>query len=139
MTSFKLNVSSRRRQYARVLSALRDALARAYAEEHDTRVLTKAQIARDLGRSKGFITRKLTRAENMTILTLSNLAHELGREVDISLPRKDAAIAGSNMWSVSVIPTGSSDESSDKVLLRLPETATTPSGLIREKATVLAE
>jgi transcriptional regulator with XRE-family HTH domain len=78
-----------------MLGEIQHALLEALEEEHATRGLTRAEIARILGRDKSFVTRKLNGESNMTLQSLADLAFALDRPVKIGLPSRRAA-AGSN-------------------------------------------
>ena len=78
-----------------MLGEIRHALLTAFAEEAATRGLTRAGMARELGRDKAFITRKLAGTSNMTLETLADLAFALNRPVKVSLPGR-SGLPGSN-------------------------------------------
>jgi transcriptional regulator with XRE-family HTH domain len=96
MTSSSLRLNPRRRTYVRLIGEIRHALNQALAEEHASRGLNRADMARAIGRDKSFVTRKLTGLSNMTLETLSDLAFALGRSVKIELAAKAQTSAGSN-------------------------------------------
>ena len=81
-------MSQRRRTFVRLLGEIRHKLAQALEEEHSAHGLTKAEMARLLGRHPSFITRKLNGTSNMTLETLADLAWALDRPVRISLPAR---------------------------------------------------
>lgn len=90
-----LTIDKRRRTYVRLIGEIHEALNQALAEEHQTRGLTKADIARLLGKNRAFVTRKLNGSSNMTLETLADLAYALNRPVRLSLPERVIG-AGSN-------------------------------------------
>ena len=100
MTSSTISVPARRRAYVRMLGEIRHALLTAFAEEESTRGLSRASMARELGRDKAFITRKLSGTSNMTLETLADLAFALNRPVKVSLPAR-SGLPGSNSSAVS--------------------------------------
>jgi transcriptional regulator with XRE-family HTH domain len=46
--------------------------------------ITKAELARRLGKSKGYITQLLDGRTNMTLRTISDVMHALGRSLQVS-------------------------------------------------------
>ncbi len=99
MRSSELTLGKRRRTYVRLIGEIRHALNQALAEENARRGLTRADIARLLGKNKSVITRKLTGTSNMTLETLADLAFALDRPVKVELPSRHAAV-GSNLANV---------------------------------------
>jgi len=99
MRSSELTLGKRRRTYVRLIGEIRHALNQALAEENARRGLTRADIARLLGKNKSVITRKLTGTSNMTLETLADLAFALDRPVKVELPSRHAAV-GSNQTNV---------------------------------------
>lgn len=95
MKSSSLRVPKRRRTFSRLLGQIQHELNQALDEEHAKRGLTRAEMARVIGRDKAFITKRLTGTANMTLETLSDLAFSLDRDIRISLPVRTGA-AGSN-------------------------------------------
>jgi transcriptional regulator with XRE-family HTH domain len=57
--------------------------------------LTRADIAKLIGRDKSFVTRKLNGDSNMTLQTLADLAFALNRPVKVKLSPRTVAV-GSN-------------------------------------------
>ena len=88
MTSSNLPLSGRRRTYVRLIGEIRHALNQALTEEHAARGLTKADIARLLGKDKSFVTKKLAGTSNMTLETLADLASAMNRPVKVSMPSR---------------------------------------------------
>ena len=88
MTSSNLTLDARRRTYVRLIGEIRHALNGALTEENERRGLTRAEIARILGKNKSVITRKFTGTSNMTLETLADLAYALDRPVRVSLPSR---------------------------------------------------
>lgn len=99
MPSSDLVLDKRRRTYVRLIGEIRHALNQALVEENARRGLTRAEIARILGKNKSVITRKLTGTSNMTLETLADLAYALDRPVQVQLPSRHAA-TGSNQANV---------------------------------------
>lgn len=95
MMSSNPHISKRRRTFVRLLGEIQHALLTALGEEHSKRGLTRAEIARLIGRDKSFVTRKLTGESNMTLQSLADLAFALDRPVKVTLPSR-AIGAGSN-------------------------------------------
>ena len=95
MKSSSLHIGKRRRTFVRLLSQIQHALLSALDEEHRARGLTRAEIARAIGKNKSFVTRKLNGDSNMTLESLADLAFALDRPVKVELPSRRAA-AGSN-------------------------------------------
>lgn len=89
MRSLKFRIEPRRRKFVRLIGRIQDELQRVFAEEQEENGLTKADLARRLGRDKGFITRKLTGTGNMTLETLADLAWALNREIDFRLSKPE--------------------------------------------------
>jgi transcriptional regulator with XRE-family HTH domain len=86
-----LHIDKRRRTYVRLIGEIRHALNQALSEENQSRGLTRAAIARLLGKNKSFVSRKLNGTSNMTLETLADLAFALDRPVKISLPLRSTA------------------------------------------------
>jgi transcriptional regulator with XRE-family HTH domain len=95
MKSSKLHLSKHRRSFVRLIGEIQRALLEALDEEHRSRGITRAEIARLIGRNKSFVTRKLNGESNMTLQTLAELAFALDRPIKIKLPSRVAA-SGSN-------------------------------------------
>jgi len=95
MKSSNLQLSKRRRTYIRMLGEIQHALLEALDEESRDRGLTRAEMARVIGKNKSFVTRKLSGDSNMTLQSLADLAFSLDRPVKVSLPSRHAQ-AGSN-------------------------------------------
>jgi transcriptional regulator with XRE-family HTH domain len=93
--SSSLHIDKRRRTYVRLLGAIQHALLEALDEEHLRRGLTRAEVARLIGRNKSFVTRKLTGEGNMTLQSLADLAFALDRSVKVTLPAQ-MTVAGTN-------------------------------------------
>jgi transcriptional regulator with XRE-family HTH domain len=89
MTSIKIDIPRRRRAYVRLIGKIQHVLNEALGEERKLRKLTRAEVARILGKDKAFVTRKLTGEENMTLETLSDLAFAMDRTIDIKLLPKN--------------------------------------------------
>lgn len=86
MTSSNLSISKQRRTFVRLLGEIQHALLEALDEEYQSRGLTRAEIARAIGRNKSFVTRKLSGQSNMTLESLADLAFALDRPVKVRLP-----------------------------------------------------
>ena len=86
-------LNARRRTYVRLIGDIRHALNQALAEEAEKRGLTRAEIARTLGKNKSIVTRKFSGTSNMTLETLADLAYALDRPIRIALPPRDATDA----------------------------------------------
>lgn len=111
MKSSSLSLGKRRRTYVRMLSEIQHALLEALDEENRDRGLTRAEIARILGKNKSFVTRKLSGDTNMTLESLADIAFALDRPVKISLPSRKAAIGSNRIEpTTSVPPTKSADD-----------------------------
>jgi transcriptional regulator with XRE-family HTH domain len=104
MKSYNLHISKRRRTFIRLLGEIQNALLEALDEEHRSRGLTRAEIARLIGKNKSFVTRKLNGDSNMTLESLADLAFALDRPVKVRLPSRRAGV-GSN--SIEPQPTTS--------------------------------
>lgn len=89
------SASARRRTFVRLIGEIRHALNQALTEEYEARGLTKADIARDLGKDKSFVTKKLGGTSNMTLETLADLAFAMNRPVKIQMPAR-LPLDGSN-------------------------------------------
>lgn len=87
MRSFRSKISPLRRSFLMLASDIHDGLASAFAEEQESRGLTKANVAETIGRHKSFVTRKLSAPSNMSIQTLAYLAHAMGRRIVIKLEK----------------------------------------------------
>src|SRR5205807_8755626 len=98
MKSSNLHLEKRRRAFVRLLGEIQHALLEALEEEHRNRGLTRADIAKLIGRNKSFVTRKLNGDSNMTLQTLADLAFALNRPVRVKLSSR-AVAAGSNRIS----------------------------------------
>ena len=97
MTSSNLHIDKRRRTYARLLGEIQHALLEALDEEYRDRGLTRAEIARLIGRDKSFVTRKLTGESNMTLQSLADLAFALDRPVKVQLPSRGTAVGANDI------------------------------------------
>ncbi len=75
-----------RRAYA-VEKATMDA-AQLVADLMQQKNLSKAELARLLGKSRAWVTQILSGKENLTIRTLADLLHELGAELHISTTKQ---------------------------------------------------
>ena len=95
MSDRTIKLEGERRTYVRMIGKIRDELNRALSEEQSRRGLSKADLARAMGRDRAFVTRKLAGSSNMTLETLAAIAHALGRRVDVSVPSPERAL-GSN-------------------------------------------
>lgn len=100
MQSSNIRLDKRRRTYVRLVGEIRHALNQALAEEGEKRGLTRAGIARLLGKNKSVITRKFAGTSNMTLETLADLAFALDRPVKVSMPAREVT-AGSNHFSAN--------------------------------------
>ena len=99
MTSSDLVLGKRRRTYVRLIGEIRHALNQALVEESARRGLTRAEIARCLGKNKSVITRKLAGTSNMTLETLADLAYALDRPVKVQLPSRHPDIRSNQAGS----------------------------------------
>jgi transcriptional regulator with XRE-family HTH domain len=102
--SSNLRLNKRRRTFVRLLGEIQHSLLEALDEEYRSRGLTRAEIARAIGRNRSFVTRKLNGQSNMTLESLADLAFALDRPVKVSLPSRKAA-TGSNRVDPSTSPT----------------------------------
>jgi transcriptional regulator with XRE-family HTH domain len=121
MTSSSLAISPRRRTYVRLIGEIRHALNQALTEEHSMRGLTKADIARLLGKDKSFVTKKLGGESNMTLETLADLAFAMNRPVKVVMPSR--ARSGNNQPLDSDIKPQTSfppPSTKDLSILRIP-------------------
>ena len=75
------------RVYARLTAHVARELARALAAESQFGTITRAELARRLGRDKGFVTRKLSGGENMELRTVAAFLAALGYEMDVAARR----------------------------------------------------
>lgn len=75
--------------------------------------ITKAQMARRMGRSKGFITQLLSGDRNLTLRTLANMADALGCHVGVTVSKNlPRMLAGSQSLGVRVTELGRLDHPS---------------------------
>src|SRR6478672_8954338 len=95
MKSSSLHLDKRRRAFVRLLGEIQHALLEALDEAHRNRGLTRADIAKLIGRNKSFVTRKLNADSNITLQTLADLAFSLNRPVKVKLSSR-AVAAGYN-------------------------------------------
>lgn len=89
MSYSSLAVDDRRRTFVRMLGEIHHALNEALEEEAKKRGLTISEMARLIGKDKGFVSRRLSGLANMTLQTLADLAYALNRPVKIFLPSRD--------------------------------------------------
>ena len=82
------------RIYARLARHVGRELARALARENQFGTITRAELARRLGRDKAFVTRKLSGGENMELRTIAAILAALGYEMDVKAHRIDAPPGG---------------------------------------------
>ena len=92
-----LRLDNRRRTYVRLIGQIRHALNQALADESHARNLTRADIARLLGKNKAFVTRTLNGTSNMTIETLADFAFALDRSVKVELLPRSLAHGSNHM------------------------------------------
>ncbi len=78
------------RVYARLAADVARELARALAAESQFGTITRAELARRLGRDKAFVTRKLSGGENMELRTVAAFLAALGYEMDVAARRINA-------------------------------------------------
>lgn len=96
MAKFRISLTPAKRTAGRFSASVRRELQKALAEEHQTRGLTQAGIAAELGVNRSVIHRQIVGHENMTIGRVGEIAGVLGREPSFSLP-KAVAPAGTNV------------------------------------------
>src|ERR1700680_474005 len=84
-----LKINTRRRTFVRLLGDIQHALNEALEAEHKKSGLTRAGMAKVIGRDRSFVTRKLNGTSNMTLETLADLAFALDRPVQVSLPERN--------------------------------------------------
>lgn len=75
------------RIYARLTAHVSRELALALAQESALGQMTRAELARRLGRDKAFVTRKLSGGENMELRTVAAFLAALGYEMDVKAKR----------------------------------------------------
>jgi hypothetical protein len=78
------------RVYARLAADVARELAGALAAESQFGTITRAELARRLGRDKAFVTRKLSGGENMELRTVAAFLAALGYEMDVAARRINA-------------------------------------------------
>lgn len=76
-----------------MLGEIQHVLLEALEEESRDRGLTRAEMARSIGKNKSFVTRKLSGDSNMTLQSLADLAFSLDRPVKVNLPSRHAQIS----------------------------------------------
>ncbi len=79
------------RVYARLVADVARELASALAREGKLGTITRAELARRLGRDKAFVSRKLSGGENMELRTIAAFLAALGYEMDVKAARVAAA------------------------------------------------
>lgn len=79
------------RVYARLVADVARELASALAREGKLGTITRAELARRLGRDKAFVSRKLSGGENMELRTIAAFLAALGYEMDVKAERLAAA------------------------------------------------
>lgn len=119
MKSSNPRLNKRRRTYVRLLGEIQHALLEALEEENQGRHLTRAEIARILGKSKSFVTRKLDGERNMTLQSLADLAFALDRPVKVALPSRKPPV-GSNRVHTKVEAGTSKPPKSGEIEQMLP-------------------
>jgi transcriptional regulator with XRE-family HTH domain len=100
MMSSNLKLDKRRRTFIRLLGDIQHVLNQALDEEYQKRGLTRAGLARAIGRDKSFVTKKLNGTSNMTLETLADLAFALDRAVRVYLPERTEPF-GTNRFELS--------------------------------------
>src|SRR5687768_1852137 len=85
MPSFQISLSPRRRAAARFVSSVRRALQKALVEEHLTRGLTQASIARELKVNRSVSNRQLRGEKDITLGRVAEIAYALGRKATLEL------------------------------------------------------
>jgi DNA-binding phage protein len=78
------------RVYARLAADVARELAGALAAESQFGTITRAELARRLGRDKAFVTRKLSGGENMELRTVAAFLAALGYEMEVAAQRINA-------------------------------------------------
>lgn len=96
MTSASPRLERPRKTYVRLIGKLFHVLNQALSEEKAERGLNKTEIAKILGVGRSAISKKFDGRQNLTFETLAALADAMDRDVDIALPKKVRANAGSN-------------------------------------------
>lgn len=104
MTSSNPVLTPRRRTYVRLIGEIRHVLNQTLTEEHTARGLTKADIARALGKDKSFVTKKLSGTSNMTLETLADLAFAMNRPVRVAMPSRDQAYGSNQLLDLNHQP-----------------------------------
>ena len=82
-------VGAGQRVYARLSADVAREIARALQAEHRHHGVTRADLARLIGRDKSFVTRKLSGSQNVEIRTIAALLGALGYELDVRAHRID--------------------------------------------------
>lgn len=113
------SASARRRTFVRLIGEIRHALNQALTEECHARGLTKADIARALGKDKSFVSKKLGGTSNMTLETLADLAFAMNRPVKVQVPARPPLASGNHLTRFEDQPTTStqSKKIGDKAIL----------------------
>lgn len=93
MTTFRFNISPRRKAQLRLLGDVHTQIGNAVDEERKSHGLTRRQIAETLGWDKGALTKKLRSSANVTLETLADLGFALNREVLVFFVRPEHAWA----------------------------------------------
>ena len=78
------------RVFGRLSSDVAREIARSLEAENKHTGMTRAEVARLIGRNRSFVTRKLAGSQNMELRTIAALLGALGYELDVSAHRIDA-------------------------------------------------
>lgn len=76
-----VNIKEMRQEYAFLLSEITNALQ----DEMEKKNITRSDLARLLGKDKGFITRKLSADENITVQVIAAMVYAIGGRMEVSV------------------------------------------------------
>jgi len=118
MTSFQFAPDRRKRIAGRFFARVRRELQKAFMEEKETRGLTQAQLARQLGVNRAAVCRQLAGTSNLTLRTLADYAWAMDRDLVFSMPRHEG---GANRYVALEAKVPGTTPATDMIPVYLPQ------------------
>jgi transcriptional regulator with XRE-family HTH domain len=113
--SYQLKIDPHKQRVGRIVYAIRSELLRAFAEEHDKRGLTQAELARRLGVHRSVVTRLLNGEKTLTARRIASLIAAMDKDLFFQVvDRTDSQKPGANYPAAGTwqppTATGTSDD-----------------------------